>query len=126
MPQLAQISGGVGGHLLLGELHPRGALAGGITNPRREIADDQYRRVARVLEGPQFAEEDAVAQMDVAAGGVDAQLYPQRPAFFFGLGQPGRQGLIRITGIPGREQVGHAPRQPIRQRRDGVRHGEAQ
>ena len=82
LPQLAQIGGGVGGHLLLGELHPRGALAGGVADPRREIADDQHRRVARVLEGPQFAEQDAVAQVDVAAGGVDAQLHPQRPAFF--------------------------------------------
>ena len=124
LPQLGQIGGGVGLHLVCRQLHARGAFAGGITNACGEIANDQHRRMAGVLEGPQLAEQDAVPQVDVAAGGVDAELDAQRPAFLFGLGQPGRQGLIRITRLTSREQVGHAAGQPCRQRLRLFRHGQ--
>ena len=60
LPLLAQVGGGVGAHLLLGELHPRGALAGGVADPRREITDDQHRRMSQRPGRPRLAEQDAV------------------------------------------------------------------
>ena len=93
LAELGQVGAGVDLHRLGRELHPGGALAGGITNAGGEIADDQHRRVAGVLEGPQFAEQDRVAQVDVGAGGIDAELHPQGAAQALGLGQPRSQRL---------------------------------
>ena len=117
LPQLTQIGGGVGGHLFFGQLHPGGALAGGVADAGGEIANDQHRRMARILKGPQFAEQNAVPQVNVAAGGVDAKLHPQRTLLPFSLSKPCHQCLIGIGWVPCREQVGHATRQPARQGR---------
>ena len=124
LAQLGQIGGRIGLHLFSGELHAGCAFAGGITNARSEIANDQHRRVARVLESPQLAEQDAVAQVDVAAGGVDAQFDAQRPALRLRSCQPCSQGLICIARVTGRKQVGHAAGQPCRQRLRLFRHGQ--
>ncbi len=80
LAQLLQIGGGVGLDRRFTELHPGGALAGGIADAGGEIANDQNRCVARVLKRPQLAEQERVAQVDGGAGGVDAELHPQRPA----------------------------------------------
>ena len=69
-----------------------------------------------VLKGPQLAEQDRVAEMNVGAGGVNAELDAQRPTFAFGLGQAGRQLLIGVaSGLTSREQIGDTPLQPLRQ-----------
>ena len=83
--QLHEIGLGIGLHLGRAELHPGGALARGITDTGREISDDQHGGVAGVLEGPQLAKQDRVAEMDVGSGGVDAELDAQGPAQGFGL-----------------------------------------
>ena len=112
LPKLSQISRCIDGHIVFAQLNPRRALAGGITNPSREVANDQHRCVSSVLKGPQFAKQDAVPEVNVAARGIDAQLHPQRTPLSLSRRQPRRQGLIRIAGIPCREQVGHAAIQP--------------
>jgi hypothetical protein len=62
------------------ELRPGLLLAGRIADERREVADDEHRGVARVLELPELAEHDRVAQVDVGRARVDAQLHAERSA----------------------------------------------
>ncbi|CAI8421088.1 MAG: Uncharacterised protein [Cyanobium sp. ARS6] len=115
LAQLCQVGGGIGLNLFSAELHPCGAFAGGIADAGCEVADDQHRRVPRILESPQLAEEDAVAEMDVAAGGINSQLDAQGSGLGFRLLQASRQRLISVISLPGGEQIGHATRQPDRQ-----------
>ena len=82
-----QIGAGIGLHLRFTELHSSGAFAGGIADAGGEVANDQHGRMARILKRPQLAEQDRVAQMDIGAGGIDAELDPQRAAVAFGLSQ---------------------------------------
>jgi len=109
---LHQIGFGIGLDLGGAELHPGGVLAAGIADAGGEVADDQHRRVARILEGPQLAEQDRVAQVDVGAGGVDAELHPQGAAGPLGVRQAGGKGLVGVGGSLGRsgcwEEVGQA------------------
>ena len=58
LAQLGQVGAGVGLHRLGRELHPGGALAGGVADAGGEIANDQHRRVTGVLEGAQLAKQD--------------------------------------------------------------------
>ena len=53
---------------------------GGIADPGGEVADDEHRDVAEVLELAQLAQNDREAEMDVRGGRVDPELHPQRPA----------------------------------------------
>ena len=76
LPKLGQVGAGIRLHGLGAELHPGRTLAGGIANAGGEIANDQHRRVARILEGPQFAEQNRMPQVDIGARGVDAELHP--------------------------------------------------
>ena len=123
LAQLGQVGAGVGRHRLGRELDAGSALAGGIADAGGEIANDQHRRMAGVLEGPQLAEQDRVAQVDVGAGGIDAELHPQGTALAFSVGQEAGQALARAgfgstrsqLGPGRRKQVGHAPLQPGRQ-----------
>ncbi len=115
--QLHQVRFRVRLHLRRAQLHPCGALAGGIADAGREIPQDQHRRVARLLERPQPAKQDRMAQVDVAAGGVDAQLHPQRPTRALRLRQPRRQVGLCIGRIAIGEKIGQAPAHPCRQRR---------
>ena len=120
LAELGKVGASVGRHYLGRELHPGGALAGGIADAGGEIADDQHCRMAGVLEGPQLAEQDRVAQVDVGAGGIDAELHPQGAALAPGLDQTGGKGLagaeLAWAGLgkgPGRrEEIGHAPLKP--------------
>jgi hypothetical protein len=68
------------GDLRLGELGPGAVAARGIAHERREVADDEHRRVPEVLEGPELAQDHAVAQMKVRRGRVDAELHPEGAA----------------------------------------------
>jgi hypothetical protein len=74
-------------HLLLRELWSRLGLAGRVPDPSREVAHDENRRVSLILEIAQFAQRDGPSEGDVAGGGVDTQLHPQRPAPFQALGE---------------------------------------
>ncbi len=49
-----------------------------VTDLGGEVAEDQHRDVAEVLEQPQPAQHDREAEVDVGGGRVDAQLHPQR------------------------------------------------
>ena len=86
MPKLSQIGGRIDGHIVFTQLNPRRALARGITNPSREVANDQHRGVTGILKGPQLAKQDAVPQVNVAARWIDTQLHPQRTALSFSRG----------------------------------------
>ena len=128
-PQLHQIGFGVGLHLGGAQLHPGGALAGGVADAGGEVANNKNGGVARILEGPQLAEQDRVAKVDVGAGGVDAQFHPQRPAGGLGLRQPSRQRLVggarrfrASAQVGGGEQIGHPPLQPGGQIPGGLAH----
>ena len=90
LTQLLQVSGGIGLHRSSAELHPGGALAGGIADAGGEVADDQHGDMAGILEGPQLAEQQRVPQVDIGAGGVDAELDAQGP--------PGPLGLFQASG----------------------------
>ena len=53
-----------------------------------------------------------VAQVDLGAGGVDAQLHPQGPASRGGGIEAILKPLVGVGGRPGREQIRQAPTQP--------------
>jgi hypothetical protein len=50
--------------------------------------------MAGVLKSPQFAEQNRMAQVNIAAGGIDAELDAQRTALAPGFGQAGGEVLI--------------------------------
>ena len=70
----------MGVDLLLAEPRAGCGLAGGVTDHRREVADDQDRDVPAVLEEPEPPEDDRETEMNVRGGGVDAELDSQRLA----------------------------------------------
>ena len=81
---------------------PLGGAAARVADPGGEVADDQYDGVPGLLELGQLREHDAVAEVDVGRGRVDAELDPQRPALGELLGEAALgQRLLR----PGQELV---------------------
>ena len=63
--------------------------------------------MARILEGPELAEEDRVTQVNVTAGRVDAKFDPQGTPLLLSLREAGGELLISITGFRTRgEKVG--------------------
>ena len=77
---LLDVGGGVGLDLLLREPGPGGRLARRVTDLGGEVADDQHRDVAELLELAQLAQHDREPEVDVGRGRVDAELDPQRTA----------------------------------------------
>ena len=71
---LAHIGLGIGLDLLLRKLRTRGVLARGVADQRGTVADDEGDVVAQVLELTHLAQGHGVAQVQVGAGGVDAEL----------------------------------------------------
>ena len=71
---LAHVGLGVGLDLLLRKLRTRGILARGIADQRGAVADDKGDVVAQVLELAHLAQRHGMAQVQVGAGGVDAEL----------------------------------------------------
>ena len=71
---LAHVGLGVGLDLLLRKLRTRGVLARGVADQRGAVADDKGDVVAQVLELAHLAQRHGVAQVQVGAGGVDAEL----------------------------------------------------
>ena len=53
-----------------------------IADHRREVADDENGFVSSVLKIPQLRKGDAVAEMNVRRGRIDAQLHAERTAEF--------------------------------------------
>src|SRR5271157_2420215 len=76
---LLEVIAGVGFHLRLGQFGPGLVAAGGVADQGRIIADDDAGRVAQVLELPELAQGNRVAEMDVDSGRVDPVLDSQRP-----------------------------------------------
>ena len=74
--------------------------------------------MAGVLKSPQFAEQNRMAQVNITAGGIDAELDAQRTALATGFGQSGPKTLLGIkagAGLQGGwKQIGQAPAQPGR------------
>ena len=68
--------------LVLGEPGPGGRSARRVADLGGEVADDQHRDVAEVLELAQLAEHDREAEVNVGGGGIDAELHPQGRASF--------------------------------------------
>src|SRR5690606_23145149 len=66
--------------LVVGERRARLALARGVADGRREVADDEDGAVAEVLELPELPEHDGVAEVEVRPRGVDAELDRERAA----------------------------------------------
>src|SRR5690606_3451154 len=58
--------------------------ARGVADGGGAVADDEHDLVAEVLELPQLAQHDGVADVQVAARGVDAELDAQLPPLAFG------------------------------------------
>ena len=115
LTQLGEVSGRIGINIVSRELNPRSAFTGWITDSGGEITNDQHRRVSGILKGPQLAEENAVAEMNVAAGRIDSELDAKGSGLPLGLQQPGRERLFRIPGISSGEKIGNAAREPSRQ-----------
>ena len=68
---------GVIGHGLMVQHRPGGIAARGVSDLRGKIAYDKHHGVAEVLELAQLGEDDAVAEVQVAAGGIRAEFHPQ-------------------------------------------------
>src|SRR5262249_35058336 len=66
--------------LFLRELRTGRGTTRRVAEHRGEIADDQHRFVAAVLEQPEPAEHNGATEVDVGRGRVDAELDPQRGA----------------------------------------------
>ena len=116
LAQLLEIGAGVGLDLLSRQLNTGCTFARGVTDARGEVANDQNRGVARILEGPQLAEEDRVTQVNVTAGRIDAELDPQGTPLLLRLGEAGGELLVSITGFRARgEEVSDTALQPLRQ-----------
>ena len=77
---LGDVGFGVGLHLLLGKLRTGGVLARRVADERRAVADDKRDVVAQVLELAHLAQRDRMAQMQIRAGRIDAQLDVERLA----------------------------------------------
>jgi hypothetical protein len=54
-------------------------------------------------------------QVDVGAGGVDAELDPQGSARCLGFGQAGGQGLVGVNRVTGGKEISNTAGQPARQ-----------
>ncbi len=64
--------------LFRGQFRTGFAPIGGIADQGGVIADDQHGLMAQLLEQPQLAQRNGVAQMNVDAGRIDAVLDAQR------------------------------------------------
>ena len=71
---LAHVGLGIGLDLLLRKLRTGGILARRVANQRGTVADDEGDVVAQVLELTHLAQRHGVAQVQVGAGGIDAEL----------------------------------------------------
>ena len=77
---LLDVGRGVAVDLFLGEARPCGRLPRRVADLRGEVADDEHRDVAQLLELAELAEHDREPEVDVGGGGVDPELGPQRAA----------------------------------------------
>ena len=62
------------------ELRPSDRAAARVADHRGKIADDEDRFVSEVLKLAQLSQDDGVAEMQIGARRIDAELDPQRPA----------------------------------------------
>src|SRR5262249_13692931 len=88
LADLVEVVPGVLGDLLLGQPGPRLVAPGGVADERGVVADDDDGRVPEVLELPQLAQGDGVAEVDADAGRVDAVLDAE--------GRPGRRRAAEL------------------------------
>ena len=80
LARLLDVAGRVLVDLVLRQPRPGRRLAGGVADLRGEVADDEHRGVAELLELTELAQHDGEAEVDVGRGGVDPELGPERPA----------------------------------------------
>ena len=93
--------------LFLRKYRPRLIYAGGIADAGGVVADNQHGLVAEVLELPQFPQHDRMAQVQVRAGRVHAQLDAEWPAGSFSIiwrGQRVRGADLKGPAHPQRGQ----------------------
>ncbi len=77
---LCAVAFGVGQHLFVGELRAGGGATARVADHGGEIADDEDRFVAEVLELTQLSQHERVAEVEVGAGRIDSELDSERPA----------------------------------------------
>jgi hypothetical protein len=109
--RLLDIRARVGVDLLRGDDRSRLGAAAGVAHPRRVVTDDQHHGVTEVLELPQLAQNDGMAEVDVGGRRVDAELRAQRTL------QP-----ELVLQRPGGEAFDRIPRQPRGRLRGRGRH----
>ena len=73
---LLEVGLGIGRDVFGGEGRTGGIAAGGVSDERREVADQEDDLVAKVLKLTQLVEHHRVAQVKVWRGRVQAQLDP--------------------------------------------------
>ena len=76
----------------------------GIADLGGEVAEDQHRGVAELLELAELAQHDGESEVDVGRGGVDAELHPQRAAWRACAGSSA--SLMTVDRAPSRIEVG--------------------
>ena len=79
-PACAEIGLGVRCHLAFGEHRSRVGAPRGIADTGGEVADDQDRDVAGILELPELAQHDRVTEREIGPARVDPELHAERPA----------------------------------------------
>ena len=94
---LAHVGLGVGLDLLLRKLRTRGVLARGVADQRGAVADDEGDVVAQVLELTHLAQGHGMAQVQVGAGGIDAELDVEGLALLKLLAKVGLGNDLRCT-----------------------------
>jgi hypothetical protein len=65
-----------------------------VADHRREVADDEHGLMAEILELPELAQHDGVAQVEVRPARVAAELDDERPAGLLGLLQLLGEGVF--------------------------------
>jgi hypothetical protein len=75
--------------------------------------------MARILEGPEFAEQNRMPQVDIRARGVNAELDPHGATSLLGLTNPGGKLLVAIGSSAAKltrgEQIGDPALQALGQ-----------
>ncbi len=76
LERLLPIAYSIRHHFFVRQLWSRRGAAARVANHPREIANDKNRLMPQILKLSQFSQNDAVAQMNVRGGWINAELYP--------------------------------------------------
>jgi hypothetical protein len=77
-----------------------------VSDPRREVPDDQHGHMAGILELPELPQDDGMPQGEVRTTGIDTQLDPKRATPLEPLLQTARRNEIDAAARERRQHVG--------------------